>query len=179
MLAVGSANVNVRQSTGICTAICFAGAVDVEQKRGHRVDITLQLLKLGRRPAIRFGSYKLSQLLKVIHSKKHVATRGEKKGARKCIRCDEITRARGFLAFFPIQHTIRTMELIKVVAAMIADWIRDTLVNVGGRIAEEFIGGRVKRRKRRSNRRRKAGSARSRISKTTPFPEKPTFIHRS
>jgi hypothetical protein len=46
------------------------------------------------------------------------------------------------------------MELIRFLAEAAMEWVRDTLVNVSARIAEEFVGKRVKGR-RKAKRRRK------------------------
>lgn len=67
------------------------------------------------------------------------------------------------------------MELIKIVAEIVIDWIRETLVNVGGRVAEEFIGTQIKRGKRRSNRQRKAGGPRSINKRSRGSPERARF----
>jgi hypothetical protein len=47
------------------------------------------------------------------------------------------------------------MELIKFLAASAAEWIRDAAINVSGRILEQVVGDRIKRRGARRKTRRK------------------------
>lgn len=101
----------------------------------------------------------------------------EKKDAPKCDPLHNAPHAQdGSLRSFPITHTIMLMELVKVIAEVVIDWIRETLVNVGGRIAEEFIGKRLKRRKRRSKSQRKSGPARF-AAEGLLSPRRSTVVH--
>ena len=61
ILAVGRRNVKPGQSTGFNTPISPVDAVHIEQERGHRVNVTLQLLKLGRGPFVRFRPNEIPQ----------------------------------------------------------------------------------------------------------------------
>jgi hypothetical protein len=78
--------------------------------------------------------------------------------------------------FFPsaaLSHTIRRMALIRFLAEAAMEWIRDTLVNASARIAEEFIGKRVKV-SRKAKRRRKRARSRDVIAETR-FPQQPHY----
>jgi len=41
------------------------------------------------------------------------------------------------------------MELLQFLRDTLIDWIRDIAINVSGRLAEEFLGKRAKRRNKR------------------------------
>jgi len=45
------------------------------------------------------------------------------------------------------------MEPMRFLVETIIEWARDTLVNLSGRVIEEFVGKRMKRRRRRLKRR--------------------------
>ena len=44
------------------------------------------------------------------------------------------------------------MELIRFLMEAIIGWVRDTVVNLFGRLVEDFVSKRVKRRRRRIRR---------------------------
>jgi len=56
-----------------------------------------------------------------------------------------------FLSAF-VSATIRRMELIRFLMEAIIGWVRDTVVNLFGRLVEDFVSKRVKRRRRRIRR---------------------------
>jgi len=62
------------------------------------------------------------------------------------------------------------MELIRFLTETIIEWVRDIAVNLSGRIAEDFVGRRVNRRRRVTKRRRKRRrkSRETRMSPTIP-----------
>lgn len=74
--------------------------------------------------------------------------------------CREVAGARAACAlrafFIPafFAHTIKRMELIRFVTEAIIAWVRDTIINLSGRIAEDFVSKRMKRRRRRIGRRK-------------------------
>src|SRR5690349_10037235 len=97
----------------------------------------------------------------------HRLSMGRTSGKERCTKVRQLHEAsrrwEGSLHPLPIPYTIRPMELVKLLSEIVIGWIRDTLVNIGGRLAEEFIGKRLKRRKRRHNRRQKSGSTAARV----------------
>jgi len=49
-----------------------------------------------------------------------------------------------------------SMELIRVLIDIGIEWIRETTVNLCGRIVEEFVAGRIRERRRRGKKRRRS-----------------------
>jgi len=152
-LAVWSGNVNVRQSTSVPApaSVRLPGSVHVEQQCGHLVEVPLQLLQLGRRPAVRLGPDQPSQSFQLVHPRKYARCGGRKKGAR-------IGRPRsaGVLSLWLRVEHHPVMELIRFLVEAVLAWIRDAAVALGGRFAEDFIGERIRRRWRKTKGQRKA-----------------------
>jgi hypothetical protein len=44
------------------------------------------------------------------------------------------------------------MELIRFLMGTLAEWVRDTVVNLSGRIVEQSLGDRARRRRRKRRR---------------------------
>jgi hypothetical protein len=54
-----------------------------------------------------------------------------------------------------VSPTIKRMELMRFLTEAVIELVRDTVVNLSGRAVEEFLGKRVKRRRRGRGRRTK------------------------
>ncbi len=157
ILAVGLRNVKVRQSTRPEASVLTSELVQIKQKRGHRVHIAPKLLELCHSPTISGRADQSSQFFKLVH---RVSMRG---GTHERKIGNWVARARDFAepggaccAPSPVflsslfSNTIRRMkEWVKLLAEGALDWIRDIVINVSGRLAEEFLGRRVKRRRAR------------------------------
>ncbi len=57
-------------------------------------------------------------------------------------------------------HTILSMEFFQTILQTIVEWVRDLLLAVSGRYAEEFIVKRSKRRRRRRKKTRNIENSR-------------------
>jgi hypothetical protein len=132
------------------------GTVELEQKSCHRVNIAPQLLKLGRRPLIRWRADNISQSFKLIHRASMRSAAAERKVYRGAAGARALrAQPAVFLVVF-VSPTINRMELMRFFMETIFEWARDIIVGLSGRRVEEFFGNRAKRRRRR-RRGRKSG----------------------
>jgi hypothetical protein len=115
----------------------FPGSVKIEQKRGHRIDVPPQLLKLGRRPGDRLRADELSQPFKLIHWTSMQGAVGEGKVSG---RASGAIARRALQVFFPaafVSLTIKRMELMRFLMKALVGWARDVVVNLCGRLVEQ------------------------------------------